>query len=144
MLEKDIIEEVTEASLWVLNLVFVHKKLGDPRVCCNIREVSKVIIREGYVLPEIEDTFNAMINTKSGIYLWQDHGQTAQWVCKVFNLCCRRNLELNCSKCEFGVKQISILYHVGNLWSFLGTCGYVSKFIPNYANIVEPLQKLTQ
>ena len=31
-----------------------------------------------------------------------------------------------------------------NLWSFLGTCGYVSKFIPNYANIVEPLQKLTQ
>ena len=33
--------------------------------------------------------------------------------------------------------------NVSDLRSFLGTCGYVSKFIPSYANIVEPLRKLT-
>ena len=34
--------------------------------------------------------------------------------------------------------------NVPDLRSFLGTRGYVSKFIPSYANIVEPLRKLTR
>ena len=34
--------------------------------------------------------------------------------------------------------------NVSDLRSFLGTCGYVAKFIPNYANIAEPLRKLTR
>ena len=76
---------------------------------------------------------------------------------------------LNRSKREFGVRQIWILGHavsekgiepnpakteaikatpspnnVSDLLLFLGSCGYVSKFISNYANIVELLRKLTQ
>ena len=54
MLEQDIIEEVTEASPWVSNLVIVPKKWGDIRVCCNLREVNKAVIRERYVLPKID------------------------------------------------------------------------------------------
>ena len=46
MLEQDIIEEVTEASPWVSNLVIVPKKSGDIRVCCDPREVNKAVIRE--------------------------------------------------------------------------------------------------
>lgn len=78
-------------------------------------------------------------------------------------------LKLNKSKCGFGVSKISILGHiiaakgiqpdptkteaiktttppenVSDLRSFLGTCGYVAKFIRNYANIVEPLRKLAR
>ena len=34
--------------------------------------------------------------------------------------------------------------NVSDLRSFLGTCGYVAKFIPNYANIVKLLRKLTR
>ena len=90
---------------------------------------------------------------------------------KVFKRCCANNLSLNQSKCEFGVTKISVLGHVvsadgdgikpdpkkceaikvtpppknvSDLRSFLGTCSYVSKFITNYVNIVEPLRKLTQ
>ena len=48
MLEQDIIEEVTEASPWVSNLVIVPKKSGDIRVCCDLREVNKAVIRERY------------------------------------------------------------------------------------------------
>lgn len=33
---------------------------------------------------------------------------------------------------------------MSNLRLILGTCGYVAKFIPNCANIVEPLRKLTR
>ena len=77
------------------------------------------------------------------------------------------NLQLNKLKCEFGVRQVSILGHVASASgiqpdptktealkatpppenvsdprSFLRTCGYVAKFIPNYSNIVEPLREL--
>lgn len=87
---------------------------------------------------------------------------------KVFERCHVNCLRLNRSKCEFGLTQISVLGHVvspdgikldpkkcevieampppknvSDLHSFLGTCGYVAKFIPNHANIVEPLRKLT-
>ena len=34
--------------------------------------------------------------------------------------------------------------NVSDLRSFLGTCGYVAKFIPNYTHLVEPLRKLTR
>ena len=60
MLEHDIIEEVTEASPWVSNLVIVPKKSGDIRVCCDLREVNKAVIRESYVLPKLDDSLHAM------------------------------------------------------------------------------------
>ena len=76
MLEQDIIEEVTEASPWVPNLVIIPKKSGDLRVCCDIREVNKAVIREHHILPKVEDTLHAMhgskyfakIDTKSGFF----------------------------------------------------------------------------
>lgn len=34
--------------------------------------------------------------------------------------------------------------NIAELRSFLGTCGYMSKFIHDYANVVEPLRKLTR
>uniref|UniRef100_A0A8C7ZZC5 Reverse transcriptase/retrotransposon-derived protein RNase H-like domain-containing protein n=1 Tax=Oryzias sinensis TaxID=183150 RepID=A0A8C7ZZC5_9TELE len=72
-------------------------------------------------------------------------------------------------KCIFGLQQIEILGHVITaegikpdpkkveaiskaprpenvqlLRSFLGTCGFLMKCIPNYANLSEPLRKLTR
>lgn len=46
-------------------------------------------------------------------------------------------------KCE-AIKATPPPENVSDLRSFLRTCGYVAKFIPNYANIVEPLWKLTR
>ena len=88
---------------------------------------------------------------------------------KFFERCRASNLRLNQSKCEFGVAKISVLGHVvsadgikldpkkcqaikatpppknvSGLRSFLGMCGYVSKFIPNDANTMESLRKLTR
>ena len=77
-------------------------------------------------------------------------------------------MKLNRSKCQFGLNEITVPGHVitaegikphpkkteairqalppknfAELRSFLGTGGYVSKFIQDYTNIVEPLRKLT-
>ena len=60
MLEQDVIEEVHEPSHWVSNLVIVPKKSGEFRVCCDLREVNKAVIRERYVLPKVDDTLHAM------------------------------------------------------------------------------------
>lgn len=76
MLEQDIIEEVTEPSPWDSNLVIVPKKSGDLRVCCDLREVNKAVIRECYVLPKVDDTLHVMhgstyfekIDAKSGFF----------------------------------------------------------------------------
>ena len=87
---------------------------------------------------------------------------------KVFKRCRAPNLKLNAKKCEFGLTKIRVLGHivlkrgiepdpiktkaireapmptnVSDLRSFLGICGYMSKFIPNYTNLVEPLRRLT-
>ena len=88
---------------------------------------------------------------------------------RVFERCRARNLKLNAKKCEFGLTEIGVLGHVvpaqdiqpdpaktrdiqeaplptnvSELELFLGVCGYVSKFIPNYAGLVEPLRRLTR
>ena len=76
MLEQDIIEEVTKPSPWVSNLVIVPKKSGELRVCCDLREVNKAVIRERYVLPKVDDTLHALrgskyfakIDAKSGFF----------------------------------------------------------------------------
>ena len=65
MLEQDVIEEVNEPSPWVSNPVIVPKKLGDLRVCCDLREVNKAVIRERDVLSKVADTLHALILPRS-------------------------------------------------------------------------------
>ena len=60
MVEQDIIEEVTEPSPWVSNLVIVPKKSGDLRVCCDLCEVNKAVIRKRYVLPKVDNMLCAL------------------------------------------------------------------------------------
>ena len=88
---------------------------------------------------------------------------------QVLQRCKDRGLTLNREKCVFGLHQIEMLGHViskegikpdpkkieavsnarrpenvQELRSFLGTCGFLMKFIPDYANLSEPLRRLTR
>lgn len=96
-----------------------------------------------------------------------DENQLEERLRKVFQRFRERELTLNKDKCVLGLKQIKILGHVISgegvkpdprkveaisnvprpenivqLRSFLGTCGFLMKFIPNYANLSEPLRSL--
>ena len=64
MLENDVIEEVKEPSSLVSNFVIVPKKSRDLRVCCDLGEVNKSVIRERYVLPKVDDTLHALRGSK--------------------------------------------------------------------------------
>ncbi|XP_051804922.1 uncharacterized protein K02A2.6-like [Acanthochromis polyacanthus] len=99
----------------------------------------------------------------------ENDDQLEQRLRKVFQRFESRGLTLNKDKCIFGLQQIEILGHLITaegikpdprkveavckaprpdnmqlLRSFLGTCGFLMKFIPNYANLSEPLRKLTR
>ncbi|XP_058456797.1 uncharacterized protein LOC131434165 [Malaya genurostris] len=55
LLVKDVIEKVSEPSRWVSPLVVVIKDSGDIRLCIDMRQVNKAILRETHPLPTIED-----------------------------------------------------------------------------------------
>lgn len=55
LLSKDIIEKVMEPSRWVSPLVVVQKDNGDIRLCIDLRQLNKAVIRETHPLPTMED-----------------------------------------------------------------------------------------
>lgn len=55
LLSRDIIEKVMEPSRWVSPLVVVQKDSGDIRLCIDLRQLNKAVIRETHPLPTMED-----------------------------------------------------------------------------------------
>lgn len=55
LLSKDIIEKVSEPSRWVSPMVIVVKDSGDIRLCIDMRQLNKAILRETHPLPTIEE-----------------------------------------------------------------------------------------
>ncbi|XP_062558121.1 uncharacterized protein K02A2.6-like [Armigeres subalbatus] len=55
LLSKEIIEKVSEPSQWVSPMVIVVKDSGDIRLCIDMRQLNKAILRETHPLPTIEE-----------------------------------------------------------------------------------------
>ncbi|XP_058449091.1 uncharacterized protein LOC131429058 [Malaya genurostris] len=55
LLTNDIIEKVSEPSRWVSPMVIVAKDCGNIRLCIDMRQLNKAILRETHPLPTIED-----------------------------------------------------------------------------------------
>ena len=51
-------------SPWEAPVLFVNKKNGSMRLCIDYRELNKVIIRNQYPLPRIDDLFDQLQGAK--------------------------------------------------------------------------------
>ncbi len=233
----DIIEKVDGPTPWVSPIVTVPKKSGGVRICVDMREANKAILREKHITPTLDDliadlngatvfskldlragyhqlelhpdsryltTFSTHaglrrykrlsfgINAASEIFqnaiaeIIQDipdsknisddiivygktqtqHDNALERVLKTLK---ENGITLNQSKCEFSKSEIVFYGHIfsknglsadpekiktivdaaeptspSEVKSLLGMAQYVSRFIPNYADITEPLRRLTR
>ena len=60
LLEQDIIEQVTGPTPWVSPIVCIPKKDNQIRLCIDMRQANKAIIRERHPMPTIDDLLHEM------------------------------------------------------------------------------------
>ena len=62
--EKDIIEKVNGPTPWVSPVICVPKPDGDIRLCVDMRQANKAIIRERHPIPTIDEVLSDMDNSQ--------------------------------------------------------------------------------
>ncbi|XP_068712222.1 uncharacterized protein [Montipora foliosa] len=60
----DVIEKVNGPTSWVNPLVAVEKSNGDVRICLDMRQANRAILREKHPVPTIEETLQEMSGAK--------------------------------------------------------------------------------
>lgn len=63
-LQTDIIEKVTQPSSWISPIVIIFKPNNDIRICIDMRQANKVILRENYPLPTFDSFMTKLRNAK--------------------------------------------------------------------------------
>ena len=67
LVEMGVTEPVEEPTLWVSQIVIMHKKSGDLRVYLDPHELNKVIMREHYSLPILEEVLHELRDSNSNL-----------------------------------------------------------------------------
>ena len=60
----DVIEKVNGPTSWINPLVVVEKPNGDVRICLDMRQANRAILREKHPVPTIEETLQEMSGAK--------------------------------------------------------------------------------
>ena len=60
----DVIEKVNGPTSWINPLVAVEKSNGDVRICLDMRQANRAILREKHPVPTIEETLQEMSGAK--------------------------------------------------------------------------------
>ncbi|GFS58457.1 retrovirus-related Pol polyprotein from transposon 297 [Trichonephila inaurata madagascariensis] len=153
------------SSDYASQVLVVHKKDGSPRVCIDFRKLNRVLVKDHYPLPLIEDILDKLQDTRVFSAIDLRNGFFPVPVNK--QMSSDYGLEINFGKCQFLHRKIECLgYIIENnklspspsktksvvhypepkttkeVQRFLGLTGYFRKFIPAYFVIAKPLSDL--
>ena len=112
MLDAGIVEP--SQSEWASPVVLVRKKDGGVRWCIDYRRLNAVTEKDAYPLPKIDE----WLDTLSGATLFS-------------------TLDL-----QAGYWQVEITPEDKELQAYLGLCNYYRRFVPGFASIAGPLNRL--
>ncbi|GJZ20398.1 hypothetical protein Tco_0556988 [Tanacetum coccineum] len=139
------------SSPWGAPVLFVKKKDGSFRMCIDYRELNKLMVKNRYLLPRIDDLFDQLQG--SSVYSKIDLRS---------ELLKKEELYAKFSKCEFWIPKVQFLGHVidskgihvdpakiesikdwaspkspTEIRQFLGLAGYYWRFIEGFSKIAK-------
>ncbi|GFY24540.1 transposon Tf2-11 polyprotein [Trichonephila clavipes] len=117
------------SSAYANQVLVVRKKDGSPRICIDFRKLNRVLVKDHYPLPLIEDILDKLQDTR------------------VFSTIDLRHIIENNKLFPSPSKTKSVVHYpepktTKEVQRFLGLTGYFRKFIPAYSVIAKPLSDL--
>nr|GEU35819.1 putative reverse transcriptase domain-containing protein [Tanacetum cinerariifolium] len=104
-------------------VLFVKKK----EICIDYRELNKLIVKNRYPLPRIDDLFDQLqgsiiyskINLRSGYHQLRNEKEHKEQLKAILELLKKEELYAKFSKCEFWISKVQFLSHVINSRAYL-------------------------
>ncbi|GJY97247.1 putative reverse transcriptase domain-containing protein, partial [Tanacetum coccineum] len=157
------------SSPWGAPVLFVKKKDGSFRMCIDYRELNKLIVKNRYLLPRIDDLFDQLQVMPFGLTnAPADKKEYEEHLKAILKLFKKEKLYAKFSKCEFWIPKVQYLDHIidsrgihvdqakiesikdwvspktpTEIRQFLGLAGYYRKFIEGFLKIAKSMMKLT-
>ncbi|GJW45730.1 putative reverse transcriptase domain-containing protein [Tanacetum coccineum] len=119
------------SSPWGAPVLFVKKKDGSFQMRIDYRELNKLMVKNRYPLPRIDDLFDQLQSK-------QEHEEHLKLILELLK---KEELYAKFSKCEFWIPKVQFLGHVIDSH---GLAGYYQRFIEWFSKIAKSMTKLTQ
>eukprot|EP00253_Pinus_taeda_P031514 PITA_31514 len=119
----------TMHSAWCSNLVIVRKKNGTIRLCVDFQNLNLACKKYNYPLPNMETLLQrvtdfGMMSLLDGFSGYNQDG-----------------IKIDPERIE-AIQKIPLPHNLKSLQSFLGKTNFLRRFIPNYAEMANPIQSL--
>ncbi|GJW21462.1 putative reverse transcriptase domain-containing protein [Tanacetum coccineum] len=157
-------------SPWGAPVLCVKKKDGSFRMCIDYWELNKLIVKNHYPLPRINDLFDKLQVFIDDILIYScNKEEHANHLRIIVELLKKEKLYAKFSKCDFWINIVQFLGHVidsqgihvdpakieavknwaspttpTEIRQFLGLAGYYRRFIEGFSKIAKSLTELTQ
>nr|GFB24150.1 retrovirus-related Pol polyprotein from transposon 17.6 [Tanacetum cinerariifolium] len=121
------------SSPWGASVLLVKKKDGSFRMCIDYQELNKLMVKNRYPLPRIDNLFDQL--QRSSVYSKIDMRSSYHQL---------RVREEDIPKIAFRTRYGHYEFHPTKIRQFLGLAGYYRRFIEGFLKIAKPMTKITQ